>query len=72
MFQFVSNLENDSFLLQGVDLQEWESQQHEASLTSTLEQKENELRCLRQGSRVTVEDITLLEDKHLDKQVHVS
>lgn len=72
MFQFVSNLENDPFLLQGVDLQEWESQQHEASLTSTLEQKENELRCLRQGSRVTVEDITLLEDKHLDKQVHVS
>lgn len=71
MFQFVSNLENDSFLLQGVDLQEWESQQHEASLTSTLEQKENELRCLRQGSWVTVEDITLLEDKHLDKQVHV-
>ncbi|XP_005933999.1 uncharacterized protein C8orf74 homolog isoform X1 [Haplochromis burtoni] len=55
-------------LAQGVDLQEWESQQHEASLTSTLEQKENELRCLRQGSRVTVEDITLPEDKHLDKQ----
>lgn len=55
-------------LAQGTDLQEWESQQHQARLTSALQQKEKELRCLRHGSRVTLEDIILPKDEHLDQE----
>ncbi|XP_071320328.1 uncharacterized protein C8orf74 homolog [Trachinotus anak] len=53
-------------LAQGTELHEWERQRHESQLTSALRQKEEELRCLRDGSRVTLGDIP--EDAQQDKE----
>ncbi|KAG7231319.1 hypothetical protein INR49_012159 [Caranx melampygus] len=51
--------------LQGTEVHEWPASQR-ARLTSTLQQKEEELRSLRKGSRVTIGDIP--EDVQLDKE----
>uniref|UniRef100_A0AAQ5YF57 Uncharacterized protein n=2 Tax=Amphiprion ocellaris TaxID=80972 RepID=A0AAQ5YF57_AMPOC len=55
-------------LAQGTDLHEGETQQLLAKVTSALQQKEEELRSLREGSRVTLSEVSLPEDEHLDKQ----
>ncbi|XP_035533484.1 uncharacterized protein C8orf74 homolog [Morone saxatilis] len=55
-------------LAQGTDLHEWEHQQHQAELTATLLQKEEKLKALRNGSRVTLGEIDVPEDEHLDKE----
>ncbi|KAM4559514.1 uncharacterized protein C8orf74 homolog isoform 2-T2 [Odontesthes bonariensis] len=55
-------------LAKGTDLHQWETQiQHRARLFSSLQQKEEELRCLRDGPRVTLEAGGLPEDRKLDK-----
>ncbi|XP_023251167.1 uncharacterized protein C8orf74 homolog [Seriola lalandi dorsalis] len=53
-------------LPQGTEVHEWERQRQQTQLTSTLRQKEEELRSLRDGSRVTLGDIP--EDVQLDKE----
>ncbi|XP_069377397.1 uncharacterized protein C8orf74 homolog isoform X2 [Paralichthys olivaceus] len=53
-------------LAQGTELHEWEHCCQQTQLTSTLRQKEEQLRSLRQGPRVTLGDIP--EDVHLDKE----
>ncbi|XP_028275646.1 uncharacterized protein C8orf74 homolog [Parambassis ranga] len=55
-------------LAQGIDLHEWETQQHEARLISTLQQKEEELRCLREGSGICLGEVNVPEDGNLDQQ----
>ncbi|XP_051799418.1 uncharacterized protein C8orf74 homolog isoform X2 [Acanthochromis polyacanthus] len=55
-------------LAQGTDLQEGETQELLAKVTSALQQKEEELRSLREGPRVTVSEVSLPGDEHLDKQ----
>ncbi|XP_041834451.1 uncharacterized protein C8orf74 homolog isoform X3 [Melanotaenia boesemani] len=56
-------------LAQGTELQERETQpQLETGLASALQQKEEELRHLRDGARITLGDISVPEDKHLDTQ----
>ncbi|XP_041834449.1 uncharacterized protein C8orf74 homolog isoform X2 [Melanotaenia boesemani] len=55
--------------LEGTELQERETQpQLETGLASALQQKEEELRHLRDGARITLGDISVPEDKHLDTQ----
>ncbi|XP_040888508.1 uncharacterized protein C8orf74 homolog isoform X2 [Toxotes jaculatrix] len=53
-------------LAQGTELHQWEHQQQQTQLTSALQQKEEELRSLRDGLRVTLGDIP--EDVQLDKE----
>ncbi|GAA6217907.1 uncharacterized protein C8orf74 homolog [Lates japonicus] len=53
-------------LAQGTELHEREHQRQQAQLNSTLRQKEEELRSLREGSRVTLGDIP--EDVRLDEE----
>ncbi|XP_034720645.1 uncharacterized protein C8orf74 homolog isoform X2 [Etheostoma cragini] len=54
-------------LEQGTDLHEWEHQRQQAELTSRLRQMEERLRSLREGSRVTLEDVDVPEDNQLDE-----
>ncbi|XP_044200416.1 uncharacterized protein C8orf74 homolog isoform X2 [Thunnus albacares] len=56
-------------LAQGMELHEWEHQRQQAQLTATLQQKEEELRSLRNGSRVTLGEVDVPEDEQLDKEV---
>ncbi|KAF3706269.1 putative protein C8orf74 -like protein [Channa argus] len=53
-------------LAMGSDLHEWEHQRKKAQLTSALKQKEEELKNLREESRVTLEEIRVPEDEQLD------
>ncbi|XP_008295999.1 uncharacterized protein C8orf74 homolog [Stegastes partitus] len=55
-------------LVQGTDLHEGEAQQDLAKVTSELQQKEEELRSLREGSWFTLSKAGMPEDEHLDKQ----
>uniref|UniRef100_A0A3Q3NI48 Si:dkey-100n19.2 n=1 Tax=Labrus bergylta TaxID=56723 RepID=A0A3Q3NI48_9LABR len=55
-------------LTQGTDLHEWEHQRRQAELTSVLQQKVEELRALRDGSRVRLGEVTVPEDEDLDGQ----
>ncbi|KAE8278639.1 hypothetical protein D5F01_LYC23556 [Larimichthys crocea] len=55
-------------LAQGTDLHEWEHQRHQAELTSKLLQKEEELKVLRAGSRITLGAVDVPEDEQLDKE----
>ncbi|XP_070787046.1 uncharacterized protein C8orf74 homolog [Enoplosus armatus] len=59
-------------LAQGMDLQEWEHQHHQAKLTSMLRQKEEKLKMLRDGSRVTLGEVDVPEDEQLDREGVVS
>ncbi|XP_032362276.1 uncharacterized protein C8orf74 homolog isoform X2 [Etheostoma spectabile] len=54
-------------LEQGTDLHEWEHQRQQAELTSRLRQMEERLRSLREGSRVTLEDVDVPDDSQLDE-----
>ncbi|XP_073351512.1 uncharacterized protein C8orf74 homolog [Pagrus major] len=54
-------------LAQGTDVQEWERQRRRAELTSMLLEKEEKLRVLRDGSRVTLGEVDFPEDE-LDKE----
>lgn len=56
------------FVLQGTELHEGEHQRQQAQLNSTLRQKEEELRILREESRVTLGHIP--EDVRLDEEVN--
>lgn len=56
-------------VLQGTELCDWERQQHEAHLISTLQQKEEELRSLRDGPRVTLGEVDVPDDEEPDKEV---
>lgn len=56
-------------LLQGTELHQWEHQRQQAQLTATLQQKEEELRRLRNGSRVILGEVDVPEDEKLDKEV---
>ncbi len=56
-------------MLQGTDLHEWEHRRHQAELTSELRQKEEKLKSLRNGSRVTLGEIDAPEDEQLDEEV---
>lgn len=49
-------------VIQGIDLQDWESQEKEAVLRSLLQQKEEKLKQLRNGERVSVEEIKVPEE----------
>ncbi|XP_053273594.1 uncharacterized protein C8orf74 homolog [Pleuronectes platessa] len=53
-------------LAQGTELHEWERQRQQTQLCSSLRQKEEQLRSLRLGPRVTLGDIP--EALHLDKE----
>ncbi|CAJ1087055.1 uncharacterized protein C8orf74 homolog [Xyrichtys novacula] len=55
-------------LAQGMDLHEWERQQHQAQLTKQLDQKVEELRDLREGPRVTLGDLDVPEGVELDEK----
>lgn len=57
-------------MLQGTDVHEWERQHRLAELTSTLRQKEETLKMLRDGSRVTLGEVDVPED--LDKEVRLT
>lgn len=57
------------FLSQGIDLQEWDSQEKEAELRTLLHQKEEKLKQLRNGERVSVEEIKIPEDGEPDREV---
>lgn len=59
-------------VLQGTDLHEWEHQRRQAELTSALLQKEETLKVLRNGSRVTVGEVDIPEDEQLDKEVRLT
>lgn len=59
-------------MLQGTDLHEWEHQRHQAELTSKLLQKEEELKVLRAGSRITLGAVDVPEDEQLDKEVRLT
>ena len=57
-------------MLQGTDVDKWEAQiKHRARLFASLQQKEEELRRLRDGPRVTLEGFSLPKDGRLDKLV---
>lgn len=56
-------------MLQGMELNEWEHQQQQAQLTASLQQKEEQLKSLREGLRVTVEDVNVPEEEQLHKEV---
>lgn len=58
--------------LQGTDVHEWERQRHRAELTSMLRRKEEELKMLRDGSRVTLRGLDVPEDERLDKEVRLT
>ncbi|XP_030265299.1 uncharacterized protein C8orf74 homolog isoform X3 [Sparus aurata] len=53
--------------LQGTDVREWERRRRHAELTSMLLEKEEELRVLRDGSRVTLGEVDFPEDE-LDEE----
>ncbi|XP_029369324.1 uncharacterized protein C8orf74 homolog [Echeneis naucrates] len=53
-------------LAQGTELQEWEDQRQQALLTKALQEKEEQLRGLRDGLRITEGDIS--EDVQQDKE----
>nr|XP_033472244.1 uncharacterized protein C8orf74 homolog [Epinephelus lanceolatus] len=55
-------------LAQGTDLHVWEHQRRQAELASVLQQKEEKLQSLREGSRVTVGEVDVPEDEQLDQQ----
>ncbi|XP_029696260.1 uncharacterized protein C8orf74 homolog isoform X2 [Takifugu rubripes] len=55
-------------LAQGVDLQEWESEEKEAELRALLQQKEEKLKQLRNGERVSVEEIEVPEDGEANRE----
>uniref|UniRef100_UPI0037E95504 uncharacterized protein C8orf74 homolog n=1 Tax=Semicossyphus pulcher TaxID=241346 RepID=UPI0037E95504 len=55
-------------LAQGTDLHEWEHQRRQAELISALRQKEEELRMLRDGSRVTLREVNVPDYEGLDEQ----
>ncbi|KAM6958349.1 uncharacterized protein C8orf74 homolog [Tautogolabrus adspersus] len=55
-------------LTEGTDLHEWEHQRRQAELTSVLQQKVEELRALRDGSRVSLGEVTVPEDEDLDEE----
>ncbi|KAG7470336.1 hypothetical protein JOB18_011200 [Solea senegalensis] len=57
-------------LTQGAEVHELERRLQQNKLSSTLQQKQDELRRLREGPRVTVEDIP--EDVLMDKEVAVT
>ncbi|KAA8579563.1 hypothetical protein FQN60_006656, partial [Etheostoma spectabile] len=59
-------------LEQGTDLHEWEHQRQQAELTSRLRQMEERLRSLREGSRVTLEDVDVPDDSQLDEAVRLT
>lgn len=59
------------FLLQGTDVREWERRRRHAELTSVLLEKEEELRVLRDGSRVTLGEVDFPEDE-LDEEVRLA
>ncbi|XP_029941588.1 uncharacterized protein C8orf74 homolog [Salarias fasciatus] len=50
-------------LEEGTDLHEWEAQRHEDGLGSELEQKQEELRRLRDGPRVSLKDVDVPSDQ---------
>ncbi|KAM8721878.1 uncharacterized protein C8orf74 homolog [Acanthopagrus schlegelii] len=54
-------------LAQGTDVQEWERRRRLAELTSVLLEKEEKLRVLRDGSRVTLREVDFPEDE-LDEE----
>lgn len=56
-------------MFQGIDLKEWESMEKEAELRSLLHQKEEKLKQLRNGERVTVEEIKIPENGESDREV---
>lgn len=56
-------------VFQGTDLEEWESKEKEAELRSLLQQKEEKLKQLRNGERVSVEEIKIPEDGAQDREV---
>ncbi|KAI3365975.1 hypothetical protein L3Q82_009808, partial [Scortum barcoo] len=55
-------------LEQGTDLHEWELRRRRAELTSALRQKEEKLKSLRDGSRVTLGELDIPEDEQLDQE----
>ncbi|XP_034051673.1 uncharacterized protein C8orf74 homolog isoform X3 [Gymnodraco acuticeps] len=55
-------------LAQGTDLHVWEHQRHREALTSMLRQKEEKLRSLRKGSRVTLGEVDIPQDVQLDNE----
>lgn len=52
-----------------MDLQEWESEEKEAELRAMLQQKEEKLKQLRSGERVSVEEIEFPEDGEPNRDV---
>eukprot|EP00064_Thunnus_orientalis_P011766 superscaffoldBa00001735_g11797 len=69
LFQAVVGGAANMSIAQGMELHEWEHQRQQAQLTATLQQKEEELRSLRNGSRVTLGEVDVPEDEQLDKEV---
>ncbi|XP_076008615.1 uncharacterized protein C8orf74 homolog [Genypterus blacodes] len=55
-------------LSEGMELEEWEVHHQTHQLTLTLQQKEQELKNLRESSRVTLGDVDVPEDARLDKE----
>lgn len=55
-------------LAQGTDLHEWEHQRHQAELSSKLRLKEEKLKALRGGSRVSLGEVDVPEDEQLDPE----
>ncbi|XP_034037820.1 uncharacterized protein C8orf74 homolog [Thalassophryne amazonica] len=55
-------------LSQGVELHEWEQRRHQYDLAAALRQKEEELKRIRQGSRVTLGEIDVPKSEGLDKE----
>lgn len=58
-------------VFQGLDLQEWESEEKEAELRVLLQQKEEKLKQLRNGERVSVEEIEFPEDGEPNRDVRL-
>lgn len=58
-------------VLQGVNLLTWEQRDKHAQLISSLREKEEELRSLRNGLRVTLREVSLPENEELDTQVRL-
>lgn len=56
-------------VFQGIDLKVWEFMEKEAELRSLLHQKEEKLKQLRNGERVTVEEIKIPESGEPDREV---
>lgn len=57
-----------------MDLHEWEHQRRQAELTSMLRLKEEKLKVLRLGSRVTLAEVNVPDDddNELDKEVRLT